>query len=250
MVVVLKAVSRALADLAQPAILAVLFVPMTLALASWGLLAWLFWTDWLSGIDVRLVSTAAGQWLAGHVPAWVVHGTGALFIVVLLVPAVLLTSAILTELIAMPVILKTVTANRYPRLARAGTASPISSLANLAGGIGKFLLLWMVTLPLWFTGLGTVVVPLLNAAYLTQRVFSHDALSEHARADEIRALRARHGGELFLLGVLMGAMLYVPILNLIAPVVAGLAYTHYCLDRLAAHRGADAFSAQAIEQSS
>ena len=240
--------SRALADLAQPAILAVLFVPMTLALASWGLLAWFFWADWLTGIDALLVSTAAGQWLAGHVPAWVVHGTGALLIVVLLVPAVLLTSAILTEIIATPVILRTVAANRFPGLAREGSTSPVPGLTNLAGAIVKFLLLWIVTLPLWFTGLGTVVVPLLNAAYLTQCVFSHDALAEHARPDEIRALRARHGGDLFLLGVLMGAMLYVPILNLIAPVVAGLAYTHYCLDRLAALRGADAFSAQAGEQ--
>ena len=241
--------SRALADLARPAILAVLFVPMTLALASWGLLAWMFWADWLTGIDAVLLSTAAGQWIAGHVPAWVVHGTGALFVVVLLVPAVLLTSAILTELIAMPVILKTVAASRFPGLAREGTASPIPALRNLAGGIVKFLLLWMMTLPLWFTGLGTVVVPLLNAAYLTQRVFSHDAMSEHAGPEEMRVLRARHGGDLFLLGVLMGAMLYVPILNLIAPVLAGLAYTHYCLDRLAAHRGADLLSAQAGEQS-
>ena len=40
-------------------------------------------------------------------------------------------------------------------------------------------------------------------------------------------------GELFLLGLALGLLYCVPGLNLLAPVLGGLAYMHLCLDELA-----------------
>lgn len=233
MVAVLKALARSMNDIALPPVLAVLMLPMTASLAGWGVLAWFFWDGWQAGLEALLSATAAGQWVAGHLPAWVVSGTGALVIFLMLVPAVLLTAVLLTELVAMPVVLNAVSGRRFPMLERRGTSSPLPGLRNAGVAFSRFIVLWIVTLPLWFTGIGTVVVPLVNAAYLNRRLFSVDALIEHATPEEIAAIRARYGGELYLLGLLLAAMLYVPIVNLIAPVFAALAFVNYGLARLA-----------------
>jgi len=43
----------------------------------------------------------------------------------------------------------------------------------------------------------------------------------------------RTRGRLYLLGLLLAGLYYLPFVNLVAPVVSGLAFTHFCLDELA-----------------
>jgi uncharacterized protein involved in cysteine biosynthesis len=131
----------------------------------------------------------------------------------------------------MPVIVSVV-ARHYPGLERRGKGTLLGSVANATVAITVFALLWIVTLPLWFTGIGAVVLPALNSAYLNQRLFRYDALAEHATREEYGVLVRRAKGRLYALGLVLALLYYVPILNLIAPVVAGLAYTHFCLSEL------------------
>ena len=98
-------------------------------------------------------------------------------------------------------------------------------------------LLWIVTLPLWFTGVGAVVLPALNAAYLNQRLFRYDALSEHASPEELREIVGGTKGRLYGLGFALALLYYVPFVNLTAPVISGLAFTHFELSELARLRG-------------
>ena len=58
-------------------------------------------------------------------------------------------------------------------------------------------------------------------------------MAEHASPEEYRALLTAAGGRLYLLGLALALLLYVPVVNLIAPVLSGLAFTHFCLDELA-----------------
>jgi len=82
------------------------------------------------------------------------------------------------------------------------------------------------------------VLPLLLSAHFNQRMFRYDALAEHASADEFaRVLRAARG-DLYLLGILLSLLLYVPLANLLVPVLSGLAFTHCCLARLERLRAA------------
>jgi len=96
-----------------------------------------------------------------------------------------------------------------------------------------FAVLWLVTLPLWFTGIGALLVPLVISAYLNQRMFRHDAVADHANRAELRALNRNGRRRLFFLGLLPAVFLYVPLVNLLAPALTGLAFTHYQLGRLA-----------------
>jgi uncharacterized protein involved in cysteine biosynthesis len=64
-----------------------------------------------------------------------------------------------------------------------------------------------------------------NGWLLGREYFEFIALRRLAPA-EARALRRRHGGELLLMGVVTAGMLAVPLLNLIAPVLATAAMVH------------------------
>ena len=101
-----------------------------------------------------------------------------------------------------------------------------------------FLLLAVVTLPLWLVPLFWPMLPVLLFAYLNQRVFRHDALAEHASAAEMQQIFGAHRADLFLMGVVVGIAGHIPVLGFFVPVYAGLAFIHYGLARLQALRDA------------
>jgi CysZ protein len=101
-----------------------------------------------------------------------------------------------------------------------------------------FSFLWLVTLPLWLTGIGGLLVASVNSAYLHQRLFRYDALAEHATREEYRLIVHHARGRLFVLGLALALLNYVPFVNLVAPVFSALAFTHFCLAELVALRSA------------
>ena len=229
---ILTAVGRALRDLREPRIVAILFLPALGALAVWGTLSWIFWDSWTAWLNGLATGTAAGRWLEGVGAGWLIRSLSVLGFLGLLAPAVLITVMVIAELVAMPVIVAWVGEHYYRGLAKRAGGTLAGSLLNTGAGIAVFGMLWIVTLPLWLTGIAAFALPPLLSAYLNQRLFRYDALSEHASADEYRALLAAARGRLFLLGLLLAVFFYVPLVNLAAPVLSGLAFTHLCLDEL------------------
>ncbi len=235
MVTVFGAVVSALRDLAQPRVLAIVLLPMLGAILAWTALAWLFWDAWTAGLKSLMEASAAVRWLVSQGAGWLMQSTAVLLVVVLLVPVILVTAILITEFLAMPVIVAVV-ARARPALEKRAGSTLIGSLANAAVAVSVFALLWLVTLPLWLTGIGALVLPALNSAYLNQRLFRYDALAEHASRDEYERIVAANKKRLYGLGLLLSALYYVPFVNLVAPVLTGLAFTHFCLGELAVLR--------------
>jgi CysZ protein len=223
---------RALRDLAQPRVLAVMFLPMLGAVVLWSVLAFVFWDSWTAGLTRAIENSSAGQWLAAHGAGWLSVSGGVLAFFGLLVPAVLITAIVITETVAMPVIVSVV-GRAYPTLDKKRGGTLIGSTANALAAIVVFALLWLATFPLWLTGIGALMLPALNSAYLNQRLFRYDALSEHATRDEYREIVSRARRRLYVLGLLLSLLYYVPFVNFVAPVIAGLAFTHFGLAELA-----------------
>ena len=233
---VIAALTRAVRNLLEPRIVAIVFVPMLGSLVLWIVLAWLFWDAWTGGIAGAMTSTTVAGWLQGWSATWVIDYTAMLVVLIAILPAMLVTALVITEIIAMPIIVKFVAERHHPDLARAAGGTVIGSVLNAAVGIIVFVLLWLFTLPLWLTGVGAVLAPVLTSAYLNQRMFRYDALAEHASREELAQITRTSRGDLFLLGILLSLLLYVPLVNLLVPVLSGLAFTHFCLTRLAAVR--------------
>ncbi|MBI4194926.1 MAG: EI24 domain-containing protein [Betaproteobacteria bacterium] len=236
---ILTALGRALRDLREPRIVAIMFLPALGALAIWATLSWIFWDPWTAWLKGLATGTAAGRWLEALGAGWLIQSLSVLGLFALLAPATLITVMVIAELVAMPVIVAWVGERYHAGLARKAGGTFAGSVLNTIIGIIVFSVLWLVTLPLWFTGVGAFVLPPVLSAYLNQRLFRYDALGEHASAEEYRALLAAAKGRLFWLGLVLAVFYYVPLVNLLAPVLSGLAFTHLCLDELVRLRAGD-----------
>lgn len=230
---VAKAMARALAGLAHRRMLALMFLPASLAVLAWGGVVWMFADDWARGFAGWWAGTALREsavWLGVEglvTAAWVLVVAG------LLLPLALVTALIIVAVVAMPVIVGLVADRHFPHLERRRGGSFPGSLRNAAVAVAVFALLWFVTLPLWFTGVLAPVLPVLWSAYLAQRLFRYDALAEHAGPEEYALIVARTRGRLYALGALTSLLYFVPLANLVVPVYSGLAFTHLCLGELA-----------------
>lgn len=232
---VLDALARALRDLFNLRVLWVVVWPMGLAMLLWLVLGVTFWDTFSGWIAQGLDAIGIQTWLAEIEPAWIAHGIQALLHLMLFVPLVMLTALVITALFGMPALIRVVAGRDYPEVRRENGGGLVGSLWNAVVAIAVFAALWLVTLPLWLIGVG-VIVPFVAAAYLNQRLFRYDAIAEHASAEEMAALFRSERTGWWGLGLLTGLVQFVPLLNLLGPVFAALAFIHFGLGRLKQRR--------------
>ncbi|HXF65079.1 MAG TPA: EI24 domain-containing protein [Burkholderiales bacterium] len=230
---VLRAMAGALRDLREPRMLALALLPAAAALALWAALAWAFAPDWARWVGEAAAGAAWLGWLRdlglSSIAAW----AAAIAVVALLLPLMLIAALLVTEIVAMPVVVPWVAARHYPGLERRRGGTALGAAANAARETLAFAALWLVTLPLWLTGVGALLLPPLLAAHYNQRMLRYDALAEHASAEEFRAVVRGTAGRLYLLGLALALLYYVPLVNLAVPLLSALAFTHFCLGELA-----------------
>jgi len=243
---VIKAVSGAVQSMVHPIILAVMVVPMAIALMLWVAVGWLAWDAWNQAIQAYATAWMPESWTAGWDLAWLGLVLALMGAVIALAPLVIVTSLLFAALFAMPVLLKHVAGHSFPDLERKQGGSLAGSIWNAVAAVGTFLLLWVLTIPLWLLGPLALVLPLLLSANLNQRLFRYDALSEHASAEEIREIFEQARGRLFLLGLITGLMYFIPPINLVAPVLSALAFIHLCLGELQSLRSTDGSCVQGL----
>lgn len=231
MTAVLDALARALRDLFSLRVLWVVVWPMLFALLLWLALGIAFWGTFSGWIAQGLDAIGIQSWLTDLEPVWIANGIQALLHLMLFVPLVMLTALVLTALFGMPALIRVVAERDYPQLGRAAGGGFVGSLWNAGIAIGVFVALWLVSLPLWLIGVG-VIIPFVAAAYLNQRLFRYDAIAEHASAEEMTALFSSERAGWWGLGLLTGLVQFVPLLNLLGPVLAALAFIHFGLARL------------------
>jgi uncharacterized protein involved in cysteine biosynthesis len=230
---VFEILRRAAGDLFTPRVLAVMFMPMLVALAVWGGLAWWFGAAWLAGLEGLVTAIPRPEWLGA---GWLTGFAAYLLLTLMLVPAIYVTALFITALVFMPLLVKVVGDRHFPRLERLRGGTFLGSVANAVYALAIYVLVWVLTLPFWLLGpFGFALSVLLNA-WLNQRLFLYDALAEHASPQELAQLRREGGWPLYLLAALLGLLHFVPVVNFFAPVYMGLAFTHYGLDRLNQYR--------------
>jgi hypothetical protein len=82
-----------------------------------------------------------------------------------------------------------VVARDYPELEMKHGGTFMGSVWNGLIAVGVFLIIWIITLPLWLIPFGVLVVPTLLSAYLNQRLFMYDALMDHASREEFEQIK-------------------------------------------------------------
>ena len=271
---VLDSFWRAAAYCLNPRVIVLSLLPLVVMLVLIGGLTYFFWTPALA---------AVAQWLDGSVVIGTLNGwldkLGAgglrealapLLLVVLATPLIVIGALLMVALLLTPAVLKLVTARRFPALERRGGASFVGSVAWSLGNTLVAMLALLVSLPLWLVPPLILLLPPLIWGWLTYRVMSYDALSEHASPAERRALMKAHRPQLLAMGVICGYLgaapgvvwasfaLFAVAFAVLIPVAiwiytlvfafSSLWFTHYCLAALQAQRAAEDVAALAAGQ--
>jgi CysZ protein len=230
---VMVALRRAFHDLREARVLALALLPPLAAIALCAALAWAYADDWGRWVGDWIAGTSWLAWLRDwSLDPVLIWGSG-LVALAALIPLMLITAVVVTGIFVMPVIVPLVGVRHYPRLDRRKGGTIAGSAWHALSTTLVFAVLWLVTLPLWLTGIGALLLPPLLSAYFNQRMFRYDALAEHASAAEYGTIVRGSRGRLFVLGFLLALLYYVPLFNLLVPVLSGLAFTHLCLGELA-----------------
>jgi hypothetical protein len=124
----------------------------------------------------------------------------------------------------------------YPDLERRRGGGTTASVWNGLVALCGMALLALVSLPLWLAPPLWPVIAVAILGWGNQKLLRYDALAEHADPAEMAQIFRRRRTPLYLLGVLLALVSYVPLLGFVAPVVFGLAFIHYLLGALAAER--------------
>jgi CysZ protein len=222
-----------LANLLHPRMLWLMVWPMLVSLGVWLTVAFFLWMRlalWLADLMRRWVEPAAGFVRLDLGDAAIIAAHVVLFL--LFVPLVYVTALFILGVFGMQKMVEHVAERTFPSLERRRGGgmggSGLNGVVALLGMAGMF----VVSLPLWLLPPLWPLIPLAIFAWGNQRLLRYDAVAEHADAGEMtRLFRERRQG-MYLLGLLLALVAYVPLIGLIAPVVFGLAFIRYLLGAL------------------
>ncbi len=243
----------------HPRLLAMSVLPFLLALALWAVLLYLGLQSLIDYLHT-LFSEYDGFARSGSILSALGLATLKTVVVPLLamlalLPLMIVTALIFIGVVAMPLIVRHVGRRHFPTLELRRGGSVLGSIGMALGGMLIFLLLWLLTLPLYAFAPLALLAQALLWGWLTCRVMVYDALADYASVEERRALLRTHRGRLLLIGVVCGSASALPgalwvgggMALLALPVLAGAAiwlyvlmfiftglwFTYYCLEALA-----------------
>lgn len=205
--------------------------PLMLSMTFWFGIGYVFW-DELSVLMYQAFDVIGiGERLASIQTPWLASSIQFFLHILVIGPLIIITTLMITSIFVMPALIKLVADRNYPELIRENGGGVTGSVVNALLASGVFIVIWIVTLPLWAIGIG-FVVPFVAAAFMNQQLFRYDALSEHANKQEIKTVVTVNKYALWVLGLLTGLMQFVPVLNFFAPIFTALAFIHFGLHQL------------------
>lgn len=232
-----SSISFALGNLLHPRMLWLMLWPVLIAAGIWGAAAIWSWAGlvaWLAGILRHWIETAT---FFVHWDASTVAMIAAKVLVILcLVPLIQLTALLILGVFGMPAMVDYVARRAFPALVRRHGGSFAGSIWNSIVGVVGLVMLGVVSIPFWFFPLLWPAIPVAIMGWVNQRVLRYDALAEHADAREMKMVFSRRRAAMYLLGVVLALVAYIPVIGLFAPVLFGLAFIHYLLGELEALR--------------
>jgi Etoposide-induced protein 2.4 (EI24) len=236
-----QALTRGVASQLHPKMLGLLVLPFVLSIIVWSLTAWLAWDPlvaWFreSALLSNRVMLTLTDWLKyigiGDFNRLVAQG----FTILLVLPAMFASALVAIATLAMPIVMRYLSAAKYPQVQRKGSLALAASIGNAVSSVAIFIVGYLLTLPLWLIPPLSLLVPLFWWGWLTARVMRFDSLVEHADASERVSTVAQYRREYLLLGIAVSALNLIPPLFLITPVLSALVFGHFSLTQLERRR--------------
>jgi len=226
-------------NLLHPRMLWLMIWPVLVAIGVWGVALFLMWARLIVWIAEKLrvgigYATFWVEWDASDVALFAAK----LLVFLMLVPLVQFTALLILGVFGMPAMVEHVAARQFQAVARRRGGSFAGSVINSIVAVLGLIGLGLLSLPFWFFPPLWPLLPVVIFGWVNQRVLRYDALAEHASEDEMTRIFREQRATMYLLGVVLALVAYIPFLGLFAPVVFGLAFIHYLLEALQRSRAA------------
>lgn len=230
---VMLALSRTVANLRNRKVWLYVLAPALFSLLlSVGLAIWA-----LGWVVEQMMAYPPMTLLVGWGLVWLAHFLAYLGGWMAIFAAAYLTASLLAAIVILPLMLKHLSETEYRDVAAMGRDSFVAAALNSLFASVTFVIVWLVTIPLWLIPGFSLLVPLLLMGWLNRRTFAYDALSMHASDSEWQAIRSAQKMPLFMLGLTMALLAHVPVLGLLVPALAALSFVHFGLEALRRARG-------------
>ena len=229
-----KSLFLAFVSLVNRRMLWLMIWPVLVALAFWGIAGFALWVKTAVWIAAQLGKLAAP--LTAYLPfdfSGITLLSAHIMLMLLFVPLVYLTALLILGIFGMEAMVNHVASRHYPDLVRKQGGGTAGSIWNGVVALCGMVLLFMVTLPLLLIPPLWAMVPVAVMAWVNQKILRYDAVAEHATADEMHTLFSSRRGSLYLLGLFLALVAYVPVIGFFAPMLFALAFIHFGLASLA-----------------
>ncbi|MGY2487870.1 EI24 domain-containing protein [Cupriavidus sp. CP313] len=212
---IFRSFGRALVSQLHPRMLMLTVLPFVLATLLWGGLLWWGWDPIMGATRSFLETSILTSWIYSALDWFGLQSmrtiVAPLFVAALAIPLVIASMLMFIGVFSVPAVVRHLERN-YPDLAKAHGGSILGSVFQSLGSTLVFLVLVLVTLPLWLIPPFFALIPPVLWGWLTYRVMTYDALADHASAEERKTLVRRHRTPLLVIGVAVGLLGSAPTL--------------------------------------
>jgi CysZ protein len=229
---------NSLKDVIRPKILSVIFLPFFGSFFIWGLVTWASW-DWILSLGFKLYNLAIMQRFVEMLSPFfamtadpLAAVTAAVFIVVFILPAALITALFITSLVLVPLFVAELRRTEFPELLKTSNSIFTGTGTSLSYSL-KYFLSWVASLPFWIAfPFGALFIPFILLAWFNSRLFAWEVMSEISTPNQAKIFIRQNSKRLFLIGILTAFLYYIPILNIVAPVITSAVFARFCLSRV------------------
>ena len=212
---VIQALTRALTLMLSPRVWLLIWKPALFSALFWllvMLVVGLVWGDDIRAAMMRVQSWIDGQWVGNNWWEMALNGVMGFFAFMLtavfFVVLTVIWAMVLISVFGMSHINRLVASRYFPNLHREGKLSTWQSVWHTMKWTFWFAFFWIISVPAYvLAGAGALIHGGIIARY-NQKVFTLDALADHATHEEFETIAQQHNLNLFLLGVavtLLGA---------------------------------------------
>ena len=213
----LRSFGLALRGLFHPRILWLTLRPFLIGAAIWFAILWFTWDPLLNMMKEFLTNSFAAAWIEKTIGVLGWDSVRAIiapyFSVVVLMPLVITSILVLVSFTSITSVLRHVEKqNVYQSLQKEQGGSFFGSLWVAISSTFIFLMIVLITLPIWWIPPIFALLPPILWGWLTTRLMTYDVLSRHASEEERHDLIQLHRGPLLLIGIVVGLMGAAPTL--------------------------------------
>lgn len=190
------------------------------------------WDIWIVRLTHRLQNTGVFH----YVERWVgipqlANISAAVFILLMMIPITYMLTAIFVGVFVAPRVLKKISED-FPYLQKKGDYRVAKGLGNILKGVRDYGTMLLASVPFWFIPGLQILIPMILTIHLHKNIFLDYALEIYGTDAEKVTVAKRERGRLWGMGLILGALSYLPLGIFFVPTFAAFSFMYFGLNEL------------------